>query len=125
MAVDKPSISIDAELRLEADQIAASEGLSFSAFVSDAVRDAVNRRRASKRLLSVITDWEAEHGSIDSADITAAARELNLAAPSATTRKPKAATAAERSSGAPRSRSTARHSAAATRGKSSATNRKS
>ena len=58
MAVDKPTISMDAELRAAADRLAQADGLSFSAFVSNAVSDAVGRRTASAELLAAVTDWE-------------------------------------------------------------------
>jgi hypothetical protein len=78
MPVDKPTISMDAELRAEADRLADAEGVSFSAFVSGAVRDAVQRRRASKGLLSVVADWERDHGVLDDDEVRAAAAELGL-----------------------------------------------
>ena len=80
MAVDKPTISMDADLREQADRLARAEGVSFSAFVSNAVSDAVHRRRASKALLAVVADWEGEHGVITDAELQAAASELGLAA---------------------------------------------
>ena len=78
MAVDKPTISMDAELREQADRLARAEGISFSAFVSNAVSDAVHRRRASKELLAIVADWEGEHGAITDAELRAAASDLGL-----------------------------------------------
>lgn len=93
MAVDKPTISMDADLREQADRLARAEGMSFSAFVSSAVSDAVHRRRASKALLAAVADWEGEHGVITDAEMQTAARELGLELPG---RKP-----AQRSGNAP------------------------
>src|SRR5580765_1173416 len=81
MAVDKPTISMDAELREQADRLARAEGISFSAFVSNAVNDAVHRRRASKELLAIVADWEGEHGVITDAELRTAASELGLEVP--------------------------------------------
>jgi hypothetical protein len=81
VAVDKPTISMDAELREQADRLARAEGISFSAFVSNAVNDAVHRRRASKELLAIVADWEGEHGVITDAELRTAASELGLEVP--------------------------------------------
>ena len=81
MAVDKPTISMDAELREQADRLARAEGVSFSAFVSNAVSDAVDRRRASKALLAAVADWEGEHGVITDTELKTAANELGLVLP--------------------------------------------
>lgn len=69
---------MDAELRAAADRLAQADGLSFSAFVSNAVSDAVGRRTASAELLAAVTDWEVEHGAITDAELTKAASELGL-----------------------------------------------
>src|SRR5258705_5424989 len=93
MAVDKPTISMDAELRKQADRLARADGVSFSAFVSNAVSDAVHRRRASTELLAAIADWEGEHGMITDAELKSAASDLGLApkAPTKKTVRPKSA----------------------------------
>ena len=78
MAVDKPTISMDAALREQADRLARADGVSFSAFVSSAVSDAVRRRRASRALLAAVADWEGEHGAISDAELAAAAGDLGL-----------------------------------------------
>jgi predicted transcriptional regulator len=100
MPVDKPTISMDAELRAEADRLADAEGVSFSAFVSSAVRDAVQRRRASKGLLFVVAGWEREHGALDDEEVRAAAAELGLEIKPAK-KKVRVSSAAGRSIGSP------------------------
>src|SRR3954452_17185975 len=94
MAVDKPTISMDAELREQADRLARAEGVSFSAFVSSAVSDAVHRRRASKELLAAGADWEGEHGAITEAELRAAANDLGLAHKAPAKKKARATSAA-------------------------------
>ena len=99
MAVDKPTISMDADLREQADRLARAEGVSFSAFVSNAVSDAVHRRRASKALLAVVSEWEGEHGVITDAELQTAASELGLAPKASTEKKVRVTSAAGRSVG--------------------------
>jgi hypothetical protein len=82
--VDKPTISMDVELRAAASRLADAEGISFSAFVSAAVRDAVDRREASMELLCTVAEWEHIHGVLSDADVHEAAAELGLAPEPAT-----------------------------------------
>ena len=58
MAVTKPTVSMDPELRAEAEALAKAEGVSFSALVSDALR----RRVQSARLTALLDEWDAELG---------------------------------------------------------------
>lgn len=58
MAVTKPTISMDPDLRAEAEALARAEGVSFSALVSDALR----RRLQFARLSVLLDEWDAELG---------------------------------------------------------------
>lgn len=91
MAVDKPTISMDPELRVAAEQMARQEGRSFSAFVSDAVASAVRRRQAATALFKVVEEWESEHGAISGEELRAAAHELGVVIPESSKAVPKPA----------------------------------
>jgi hypothetical protein len=60
MGVVKRSVSIDAEVAAAADAAAAEDGLSFSAWLSDAAE----RRLRVREGLEGVSEWEGEAGAL-------------------------------------------------------------
>ena len=72
MAVERITISLDADLA-EAIRVAAqADAESVSSWIADASR----RRLSREGLLAVIKDWEAIHGEITAEEMTAARKLL-------------------------------------------------
>lgn len=74
MPAAKPTISLDPELRNQIEAAAAGAGVSFSAWVAEAAR----QRLRKERLLGLIAEWEAEHGSFTDEERAEARSELGL-----------------------------------------------
>jgi hypothetical protein len=60
MAVVKRSVSIDADVAVAADAAAAEDGVSFSAWLSEAAE----RRLRVRSGLQGVAEWEAEAGPL-------------------------------------------------------------
>jgi hypothetical protein len=60
MGVVKRSVSIDAEVAAGADAAAAEDGVSFSAWLSDAAE----RRLRAREGLQGVAEWEGEAGAL-------------------------------------------------------------
>jgi post-segregation antitoxin (ccd killing protein) len=70
MAVDRLSITVDAELGQAVRQAAAAEGVSVSSWASEALADRVRRHS----LRTFLDEWEAEAGPISEEDKAEAKR---------------------------------------------------
>ena len=72
MAVERMTVSLDAELAAAVREAAESDGHNVSAWLADAAR----RRLAARGLSDVVADWEAEHGAFTEAELEAATERL-------------------------------------------------
>lgn len=72
MAVERMTVSLDAELAAAVRAAAESDGHNVSAWLADAAR----RRLALQGLGDIVADWEAEHGAFTEAELEAAAARL-------------------------------------------------
>jgi hypothetical protein len=70
MSVARLAVSFDKKLAREVRKAAGAE--ATSAWLADAAR----RKLRSKGLLSVVGDWEAEHGALTEDELQAIARQL-------------------------------------------------
>lgn len=93
MAVDRLSITVDAELGRAVREAARASGTSLSSWAAEALADAVRHRNMQEFL----DDWEAEQGPFTEEEL-AAADEL-LAEAAALGRAAAAAKASERLAG--------------------------
>lgn len=82
MAAEKYSASMDDTLLADARADAEAEGLTLSSWLADAAADRLRR----KALRQTIEEWEAEHGSISTAELDALERKVAAARRSAATR---------------------------------------
>lgn len=64
MPVIKRSLSFDEDVVAEADRAADEDGVPFSAWVSEAVKD----RLAVRDGRAAVREWEREHGALTSAE---------------------------------------------------------
>lgn len=74
MTTVKKAVTIEEELAKEAQQ--AAPGGNFSAFVSEALRERLDRQREAEGWLTAFTEDQAERGRIDSAVVDQVADEL-------------------------------------------------
>jgi hypothetical protein len=72
MAVERVTVSLDAELAAAVRDAAKADELNVSAWLADAAR----HQLASRGLRDVIADWEAEHGAFTEDDLAAARSRL-------------------------------------------------
>ncbi|GAA3471489.1 ribbon-helix-helix protein, CopG family [Nonomuraea roseola] len=72
MAVKKISISLPEEILDEVARLAEREGLSVSAWLTQAAGHVIRREAG----LAAVREWEAEHGEITDDELSAAAAEL-------------------------------------------------
>jgi metal-responsive CopG/Arc/MetJ family transcriptional regulator len=68
MAVERVTISLEAELAEAVREAAEADAQNLSAWLADAAR----RRLASRGLRDVLTDWEAEHGQFSEDELAIA-----------------------------------------------------
>jgi hypothetical protein len=68
----KLAITVDADVRDQVVVAAKAEGLSVSAWMTNAARRALLARDG----LAAVTEWEAEHGALTEAEIDAATRRV-------------------------------------------------
>jgi hypothetical protein len=69
----KRSVSIDADVAAAAEAAAAEDGVSFSAWLSDAAR----RRLRTRQGLQGVAEWEAEAGALTPEERAAGEELLN------------------------------------------------
>ena len=74
MKVDKMSISMDPELGDEVRTAAQRAGKNLSSWMADAAQ----AKLRAEALAEFLTDWEAQHGSFTSEELTRAETELGL-----------------------------------------------
>jgi hypothetical protein len=67
MGVVKRSVSIDADVAAAADAAASEDGVSFSAWLSDAAE----RRLRVREGLRGVAEWEQDAGALTSAEVAA------------------------------------------------------
>lgn len=81
----KLAITVDADVHEKVVLAAAEEGVSVSAWMTDAARRALLVRDG----LAAVAEWEAEHGALTDAELAAARERVaaQLAAPSASRRR--------------------------------------
>ena len=72
MAVERVTVSLDAELAAAVRDAAEADEQNVSAWLADAAR----RQLASRGLRDVIADWEAEHGTFTEDELAAARTRL-------------------------------------------------
>ena len=72
MAVERVTVSLDADLAAAVREAADEDALNTSAWLADAAR----RRLATRGLADVIADWEAEHGPLTAAELEHARQRL-------------------------------------------------
>ena len=72
MAVERVTVSLDAELAAAVRDAAEADEQNVSAWLADAAR----RQLASRGLGDVIADWEAEHGTFTEDELAAARTRL-------------------------------------------------
>ncbi|MEU4697237.1 ribbon-helix-helix protein, CopG family [Nonomuraea dietziae] len=75
MAVKKISISLPEETLDEIARLAEREGLSVSAWLTQAAGHVIRREAG----LAAVREWEAEHGEITDDELSAAAAKLATA----------------------------------------------
>ncbi len=80
----KLAITVDADVHDRVLDAAAAEGLSVSAWMTSAARRALLVRDG----LAAVADWEAEHGALTEAELSAAHRRV-AAQVGATSARPK------------------------------------
>ncbi|MCD9622246.1 hypothetical protein [Rhabdothermincola salaria] len=80
----KLAITVDADVHDRVRDAAAAEGLSVSAWMTTAARRALLVRDG----LAAVADWEAEHGTLTEAELSAAHRRV-AAQVGATSARPK------------------------------------
>lgn len=80
----KLAITVDADVHDRVLDAAAAEGLSVSAWMTSAARRALLARDG----LAAVADWEAEHGALTEAELSAAHRRV-AAQVGATSARPK------------------------------------
>jgi hypothetical protein len=68
----KLAITVDADVHDRVLEAAAAEGLSVSAWMTSAARRALLVRDG----LAAVADWEAEHGTLTEAELSAAHRRV-------------------------------------------------
>lgn len=68
----KLAITVDADVHEQLIEAAAAEGLSVSAWMTNAARRALLVRDG----LAAVADWEAEHGALTEAELSAAHRRV-------------------------------------------------
>jgi hypothetical protein len=69
----KVAITIDPDVHAGVVAAARAEGVSVSAWMTDAARQALKVREG----LAAVTEWEAEHGAFTAAELAAARRRVN------------------------------------------------
>lgn len=74
MAVERITVSLDAELAAAVRAAADADAQNVSAWLADAAR----RRLASRGLRTVVAEWEAEHGPFSDDELTAARSRLGM-----------------------------------------------
>ncbi len=81
----KLAITVDADVHEKVVVAAAEEGVSVSAWMTDAARRALLVRDG----LAAVAEWEAEHGALSEAELAAARERVaaQLAAPSPSRRR--------------------------------------
>jgi hypothetical protein len=67
MSVVKRSVSIDADVAAAADAAASEDGVSFSAWLSEAAE----RRLRVREGLRGVTEWEGEAGALNAEELAA------------------------------------------------------
>lgn len=72
MAVERITVSLDAELAEAVREAADADAQNVSAWLADAAR----RRLASRGLRVVVAEWEAEHGPFSDDELTVARSRL-------------------------------------------------
>lgn len=72
MAVERLTVSLDAELAAAVREAADEDALNVSAWLADAAR----RRLATRGLAEVIAEWEALHGEFSQAELEEARQRL-------------------------------------------------
>ncbi len=72
VAVERITVSLDAELAAAIRDAAEADEQSVSAWLADAAR----RQLASRGLRDVIADWEVEHGAFTPDELAAARHRL-------------------------------------------------
>jgi len=68
MAVERVTISLEAELAETVREAAEADAQNLSAWLADAAR----RRLVSRGLRDVLAEWEAEHGAFSEDELAAA-----------------------------------------------------
>ncbi len=68
MAVERVTISLEAELTEAVREAAEADAQNLSAWLADAAR----RRLASRELRDVLVEWEAGHGTFSEDELAAA-----------------------------------------------------
>lgn len=68
MAVERVTVSLEAELAEAVREAAEADAQNLSAWLADAAR----RRLASRALRDVLAVWEAEHGPFSEGELAAA-----------------------------------------------------
>ena len=71
----KVAITIDPDVHAGVVAAARAEGVSVSAWMTDAARLALKVREG----LAAVAEWEAEHGELTAAELAAARRRVNRA----------------------------------------------
>ena len=69
----KIAITVDADVHAQVVAAAAEQGVSVSAWMTDAARQALKVREG----LAAVAEWEAEHGLLTAAELAAARRRVN------------------------------------------------
>ncbi|MCP4959497.1 MAG: hypothetical protein GY925_09545 [Actinomycetia bacterium] len=72
MAVERLTVSIEAELATAVRDAAEADAQNLSAWLADAAR----RRLAARGLRDVVTDWETEHGAFTEQELNDAQARL-------------------------------------------------
>lgn len=83
----KLAITVDPEIHAKVLAAAAEEGVSVSAWMTDAARRALVVRDG----LAAVAEWEAEHGALSESEMSEARQRVNSEAGAATTRRRRSA----------------------------------
>ena len=72
VAVERLTVSLDAELAAAIRDAADEDALNMSAWLADAAR----RRLAVRGLADVVAEWEAQHGDFTAEELASARKRL-------------------------------------------------
>ena len=74
MAVERLTVSLEADLAIAVRGAAGAEEQNVSAWIADAAR----RQLAARGLGEVVAEWETRHGAFTADEMTVARARLNL-----------------------------------------------